>query len=104
MSEIEPSICSRCNGTGKYTATEEDKRNFLAGTFRSEELRKSSNAKLAGMLCEIENYLRHRDLSPLIFEWLQEVWWRLHAAEESAEETRRKIEALSNDPLWLEAE
>jgi hypothetical protein len=100
----EPMTCPRCNGDGKITIDEESKRNFLQSLWQWEHLTKMRNAELAGMVAELENYLRWRDLSPLLHSWLGEVWWRLQAADEPIEETRRKIDALSDDPAWLEKE
>ena len=99
-----PLTCPQCQGAGVVTVTEEGKRRFLEGLAVWAELREKSNAELARMVCEFENYLRHRDLSPAVFQFLGEVWWRLQAADEPAEETRRKIEALSDDPEWLAKE
>jgi hypothetical protein len=99
-----PQKCPTCNGTGQVTLTEESKRRFLESLDHWARLRETSNAKLAGMVSEIENYLRLRDLSPLVHQFLQEVWWRLQTADEPIEDTRRKIQTLSDDPKWLAKE
>jgi hypothetical protein len=98
----EPVTCPQCHGEGKVVVSEESKRRFLQGLWQWEALKGKSNVELAGMVSEIENYLRHRDLSPVIHQWLGEVWWRLQAADEPIEETRRKIDGLTEDPAWLE--
>jgi hypothetical protein len=95
--------CPRCQGSGKATITEASKRAFLEGLWQFKALEKMPNAELAEALNEVQNYLRFSDLSPLVFRLLDEIWWRLHAAHEPVEETHRKIEALRNDPAWLES-
>ena len=100
-----PMTCPVCGGSGQITKmSEETKRRFLESLDVWASLREKSNAQLAGVVKEIESYLSLRDLSPVVSEFLSEVWWRLHAAEEPIEETQRKMEALSNDPVWLASE
>lgn len=99
----EPQTCPNCEGKGVVTITDERIEKYLGGLGRREGLRRMPNAKLATVVNEVQNYIRHRGLSPLVMEVLDELWWRLHAAEEPIEETVRKIEALQDDPAWLES-
>jgi hypothetical protein len=66
----EPRVCPNCRGEGTVTITEEKMRAYLESCWQWEALRRKSNAELAGIVCKIENYLRHRDLSPLAFTFL----------------------------------
>lgn len=98
----EPVTCPQCGGKGEVVVSEEAARSFLRGLYQWEALRGKRNAELAGVLNEVQNYLRNRELSPLVFTLLDEVWWRLHAADEPIAETRRKVDTLGDDPEWLE--
>lgn len=105
ITEDTPLTCPQCNGAGiLLAATEESKRRFLESIDHWAKLQRMPNADLARQVNEIENYLRYRDLSPIVFEWLREVWWRLNAADEPIEETRRKIEVFQNNEEWLESD
>lgn len=94
-------VCPICDGTGKAVFSEAAPRRFLEGLDYWARLREMTNEELAGAINETRNYLALRDLSPVVSQVLDEVWWRLHAANEPIEVTRSKIDALGENPEWL---
>lgn len=102
MSLTGPSKCPHCGGTGTIVVTDVHIASFIEILDGAATLKKRRNSELAEAINEVRNYLGSRGVSSwAVTSVLDEVWWRLHAADEPAEVTRAKIEAMSNDQEWL---
>ena len=106
MNEVTDKIetCPVCSGSGVVTISREQQQRFLAHLETWAALRDKSNAELASLTTEIQECLRGHDVPQSVFQWIDEVWWRLHIANEPVEDTARKIKALGEDEEWLKAE
>lgn len=86
--------CPNCDGKGQVTITKERLDKLIENIMNHGKLRARSNAELADAISEIQNHIRNTSGTSTISQWLDEVWWRLRIADEPAEASAAKIDAM----------